>query len=382
MHLVPESISGVDPFSRSLRVLHVLQPTEAGVWRYVNDMAAFQSSHGWQVHVASPARPAGELAWHEWRAQRNPAAGVREEIGALEEILHWVRPDVVVAHSSKAGLIVRLTLRGRLPTVFLPHAWSFSALSGPMAGAALAWERYACRFTNAIVGVGAAEISRGWRSGIAGPYFLVPNPVPATWQNMPVKDTIELGLAGRPAAVCVGRLTRQKGVDVLLDAWALVRARMPEAELVIVGDGPDRDELTRSAGQGVTFVGHSDNPKSYVQAAPVVVIPSRWEGLSLSMLEAMDSGRSIVATAVDGSEVVQQARSGAVVPVEDPAALAEEILLRVADPELAAAEGDRAHTYVRLHHDFDTSARRLAAVISRAYAFGCAPRARRRPVGV
>ncbi len=370
MRLTAETVSGVDPFANPLRVLHVLQPGEAGVWRYAADMSGFQSAHGWQVHVASPVPVPSEAIWHRWDAERNPAKGVREESARLRQLLAAIEPDVVVAHSSKAGLIVRSVLRGALPTVFLPHAWSFAALSGPMAQAARTWERTAAQWTSALVCVGAGEVRTGLAAGVRAPYFLVPNPVPPRWGVGIRREPSELGEAGTADVVFVGRLSHQKGVDVLLEAWRQVRASVPEATLAIVGDGPDAQEVRNVAGPGVVFVGAADDPWSYTEAAGIAVMPSRWEGLSLSMLEAMWSGRSLVVTDVDGSEVVVASGGGSVSPVADAGALAQALITRLRDPDLVAAEGARSAAYVREHHNFDTAATRLAAVISRAYAFG------------
>ena len=74
MSFTAETISGVDPFASALSVLHVLQPGEAGVWRYASDMAQFQSEQGWRVHVASPVRPDADVPWLEWDAVVGSAA--------------------------------------------------------------------------------------------------------------------------------------------------------------------------------------------------------------------------------------------------------------------------------------------------------------------
>ena len=370
MSLRADTVSGVDPFATELRVLHVLQPTEAGVWRYATEMASWQADRGWDVHIASPVDPAGLAQWHEWRAVRSPARGLRSESARLRQVISDVRPQVIVAHSSKAGLITRVTVRGRTPTVFIPHAWSFRALTQPVATAALAWERWAARWTNAIVAVGAGEATTGVRRGVRAPVFLVPNPVPRRWCEGERRSREELDLPAGPLVVCVGRLARQKGIDVLLRAWPEVVRGVPAASLVVVGDGPDREELQASATKGVVFVGAQEDPWSFVEAASVVAVPSRWEGLSLSMLEAMWSGSSMVVTDVDGSEVVRQAEAGRVVPIEDSHALAQALSVALADPARARANGVRGAAYVRANHNFEGAADRLAAVVSRAYAFG------------
>lgn len=368
-------VSGVDPFSVAMRVLHVWQPLEAGVPRYALGAAQFQAERGWDVHVANPEPAASPgVTAHQWQSQRNPAKGLRSESAALRQIIADVEPRVVVAHSAKAGLVVRTTVRGAIPTVFVPHAWSHLSLPAPAKPLAIAWERVAARWTNALVAVGEAEATEGVRRKVRAPMFVVRNPVPPGWdyagpqQRWQARE--DLGLPHGPIAVCVGRFSRQKGQDVLVEAWRDVARAAPEATLVLVGDGPTRAEVEAAAGPGIRFVGATDNPRPYLAAADVAVMPSRWEGLSLAMLEAMASGRSLVVTDVAGAEVVARSQGGAVVPVDDAAALAGALTQRLTARVDIEAEGRRGHAYVAQHHDFDTEMTRLAAVITRAHAFG------------
>jgi glycosyltransferase involved in cell wall biosynthesis len=149
----------------------------------------------------------------------------------------------------------------------------------------------------------------------------------------------QLGLKPAPLAVCVGPLRYQKGQDLLVEAWSQVKVAEPEAELVLVGDGPERKRVAELAdGTGVVFAGHQEKVIPWLAAADVVVIPSRWDGLSLSLLEAMSTGRSIVANDVPGVRRVL-ADGGEVVPVGDRSALATALTKRLKDPELAAREG-------------------------------------------
>jgi glycosyltransferase involved in cell wall biosynthesis len=145
-------------------------------------------------------------------------------------------------------------------------------------------------------------------------------------------------------------LCRQKGQDVLLDAWRMVARVLPDAQLVLVGDGPDRFDLEGQADPFVRFEGHSNAPHEWLAAADVVAVPSRWEGMPYSLLEAMASGRSVVATDVDG---ITEAAGGvaAIVPAEDAEALAEALLARLHDPDLADKEGRLARERVELAHD-------------------------------
>ena len=316
----------------SLSVLHVSQPVDGGVARCVADLVADQVARGWRVGVASP--PGGPLlertlavgAEHvPWPARRSPGPWVPRETRALARIVDRLRPDLVHLHSSKAGLAGRLALRGRRPTLFQPHAWSFLAVAQPVRSAALAWERVAARWADAVVCVSEGERAAGERAGIRAEWRVVPNGIdldvfrPASDADR-LAAREELGVGPGPVAVCLGRICRQKGQDVLVEAWPAVTQRVPDAELVLVGGGPD-EEAVRGAAR---LVGEQGDVRAWLAAADVVVQPSRWEGLAYVVLEAMASGRKVVATDVAGMREAL-GDTGAIVPPEDPDRLAEAV---------------------------------------------------------
>ncbi len=103
---------------------------------------------------------------------------------------------------------------------------------------------------------------------------------------------------------------------MLLEAWPAVRARVPGARLVLVGDGPTEPELRAAAGEGVDLVGPRKDVPDWLAAADVVVAPSRWEGMALTLLEAMATGRSVVATEVAGAGEALGDEAGRIVPIE------------------------------------------------------------------
>jgi glycosyltransferase involved in cell wall biosynthesis len=326
------------------RVLHVAQPADAGVARCVADFAAEQRAHGLDARVACP--PDGPLAgwlraagvpYAAWPATRSPGASVPGETRRLASIVATADPDLVHLHSAKAGLAGRLALRGRRPTVFQPHAWSFAAVTGPVRAASLAWERYAARWADVVVCVSEAERRDGEAAGLRPRrWAVVPNGVDlARWTPSPRAAARErLGLdAGAPYVVCVGRLSRQKGQDVLLAGWPAVRETVPGARLVLVGDGPDAGALRAASPEGVTFAGRRDDIADWYAAADVVAVPSRWEGMALTPLEALACGRPVV-----GSDVTGMRETGAeLVRPEDPAALASALSQRLQHPGDPAA---------------------------------------------
>ncbi|MER8005522.1 glycosyltransferase family 4 protein [Streptomyces sp. NPDC094149] len=313
------------------RVLHITQPVEGGVARVVTDLTRAQLAAGLHVSVACPAsRLADELRSlgaevHPWRATRSPGPTLVREVRRLVRVVARVRPDLVHAHSAKAGLAGRLAVRGRVPTVFQPHAWSFEAVDGGMAALALRWERWGARWASRVVCVSEAERATGARAGIAACWAVVPNGIDPGRFHPAAVDTVRAALLpdADPAAllvVCVGRLCRQKGQDVLLDAWHTVQDRVPEARLVLVGDGPDHDELRSRAPKSVDFAGAVPDPAPWYQAADLVVLPSRWEGMALAPLEAMACARPVVLTDVDGArESLPPALRPARGPLKTPA---------------------------------------------------------------
>ena len=356
----------------SRTVLHVSQPPDGGVGRCVAALVADQLERGWRVAVATP--PEGELAeivaelgaeQFPWRAERSPGAGIVAETRRLRRIVSAVRPDVVHLHSSKAGLAGRLALRRRLPTVFQPHGWSFEAVDGPVEWMVVRWERLGARWAHAIVCVSQAERERALARGIRGPFRVIPNGADLTrfaeaGEEERGAARLRLGLDGGPLVVCVGLLRYAKGQDVLLAAWPAVRERVPTAELVLVGDGDEEEKLRLQAGPGVTLAGVRNDVADWLAAADVVAVPSRWEGMSLGMLEAMARGRSIVATDVPGAREAMGDSAGAIVPVEDPPALAAAIAERLLDPAKAAAEGRAAAEGARREHDLRDTVQRTA----------------------
>jgi glycosyltransferase involved in cell wall biosynthesis len=355
-----------------------MQPCGGGVDAYVAALASDQARRGWRVAIAchggSRAAAAAGVDVHHWSATRDPGAATAREITQLRTILRRTRPDLVHLHSSKAGLTGRLALRGRLPTVFQPHAWSWHAVDGIARRLAIAWERRAARWCDLILCVSEGERAAATAAGIVATFRVVHNGVDtralvAASPPAARAARAELGLpADSPVVVCVGRLTRQKGQDLLLDAWPHVSDDVPDARLVLVGAGPDEDELRQQAPDGVTFAGEQEQVTRWLTAADVVAVPSRWDGMSLALLEALAAGRSVVATDVPGAAEAVGSSAGAVVPPQ-PRPLAEAIVERLRNPERACAEGRAARLRVERRYDlvrtFDGVADAYADVLAR-----------------
>jgi glycosyltransferase involved in cell wall biosynthesis len=144
--------------------------------------------------------------------------------------------------------------------------------------------------------------------------------------------------------VFTGRLHPQKNLDVLLEAWpALLRSR-PKARLVLVGDGPERSRLERRAREleiaaAVDFAGAVAEPADYLRAGTAFVLPSRCEGMSNSLLEAMATGLPCLASEVGGNTDLLAGGVGVLLPTDDPAAWARELDRLLGEPARAERMG-------------------------------------------
>lgn len=163
----------------------------------------------------------------------------------------------------------------------------------------------------------------------------------------------ELGLSPPARLVLtVGRMVPQKGYDILLEAIPAVLERVPEAHFLWAGDGPLQDELsTRVATLGlasnVHLLGRRHDVAALMAAADLFVLPSRFEGFPLSLLEAMSAALPVVGTRVCGtSEAISDGVTGRLVPPAQPAALAAAIIEVLAQPAQAARWGDAGRELV------------------------------------
>jgi len=153
-----------------------------------------------------------------------------------------------------------------------------------------------------------------------------------------------------PLVACIAALTPEKGHHTLINAAALLAARMPEVRWALAGDGPQRARLEQHAAEAgltgrIAFLGHIDYVDQLIAEASVIASAATSEGLGSTLLDAMALGRPIVATAVGGVPELLASGSGALVPNGDAPALAREIARVLGDSAVAtamAAAGRRA----------------------------------------
>ncbi len=172
-----------------------------------------------------------------------------------------------------------------------------------------------------------------------------------------------------PFLISVGRLVYQKAHQVLVSAMPIILKEFPSAKLGICGDGILRAELETQIqelglSESVKLLGKSHHVARFLCIADIFVLPSRWEGLPIALLEAMSVGLPVVATRVEGvDEVVFDGEHGLLVDVGDINALAQAILQLLRDPEIRRKMGSASQARLRELYSIDHMAERYLALM-------------------
>jgi glycosyltransferase involved in cell wall biosynthesis len=296
-----------------------------------------------------------------------PIAPVRD-LKALREIravLLEIRPDLVAAHSSKAGILGRLAGRSlRIPAVFTAHGWAFTPGIPPLQAAAYRQiERLVGPFASRIITVSEFDRQLALEARIASEDRVVtvhngmPD-VPARLRADPSRSPVRL--------VMVARFEPQKDHATLLHALAGLSEQPWELDLI--GDGPlmgSMESLAAALGLAdrVRFLGQRRDVDQILAQAQVSLLVSNWEGFPLSILEAMRAGLPVVASSVGGiSESVLDQETGYLVPRRDIELLRDRIGRLLRAPGLRADLGANGRRRYDQHFTLGQSVTKTVAV--------------------
>ncbi|HWX74479.1 MAG TPA: glycosyltransferase family 4 protein [Solirubrobacteraceae bacterium] len=338
-----------------MRVLLCHQPTDGGVGRHIGDLIDGLSAAGHEVVVCSPALPAGvSSAARHVPLDLRRAIAPRADVAALvrfARVVRDVRPELIHAHSSKAGAIARLArlVRPRTPVVYTPHGYAFAGYFSRDSERLVykAIERALAPLTSLVTCVCEAEARLARTVGPRKRVCVVHNGILPPPPGTPDPHVAALRARG-PVIGALTQLRPGKGLETLIDAAPLVLERHAETQFAIVGDGPDLDELrerSRALGveRAVHFLGPSDEPLSVLRGMDIFVHPSWAEAFPYVILEAMALGLPIVASDVGGiGEAIVGGQSGLLVPPREEPALARALKELLDDHQAADRFGQAA----------------------------------------
>lgn len=272
----------------------------------------------------------------------------------LLNIFKKEKPDIVQAHTSKAGFLSRIAAKlANVPAViYMPHGHIFYGYTNPfLTYIYVLLERFAAGFCDYIVTLSNIESEEFLSKGIgrSGKFLTIHNGIDLkNYQTIngnrleELKKEIGFPLA-TPVITVISRLEPVKGVEVFIGALEELSKSVFQFKALIVGSGSLRQGLEKKAkslnlGEKILFLGQRDDINEIIFLSDVVVNPAMNEGLGLVILEAQVLGKPVVATKVGGvPEVITDNQTGILVPVGDPKAMAGAISRVLKDKDLAAS---------------------------------------------
>jgi glycosyltransferase involved in cell wall biosynthesis len=306
---------------KALKVLHVAETIRGGIATYLNELHPYQraSYDRGNVHYIVPSDHRDDLIGFEdsevsvfKRAGRSLPGLLRMAMTTLQQIRR-ARPDVVHIHSTFAGLVIRPLLffmPGRPQVVYCPHGWAFSRETSRLSHRTTKLvEHLLARITDRIVCISSDEQKQAIGAGIARERLtLVDNGISA---DRPASSADSVTWPSHKTRILfIGRLDRQKGYDILIET----ARRLAEAvEVRILGSSVIGKQEQLELPSNVALLGWMNRSQieAHLEAADIVVIPSRWEAFGLVALEAMRAAKPIVAFRIGAlPEIVEDGVTG------------------------------------------------------------------------
>lgn len=332
---------------KKIRILHIAQAA-GGVDRYIRMLFRYLNKEEFEnILVCSQDFHKGDydkLADSFEQIEMNRAIGISDlkSIREVRKLIKKYNPDIVYAHSSKAGAIARIADIGlENYCVYNPHGWAFNMrCSERKRTMYTVIEKMAAPFCDKIICISEAEKQSALEKKIckAEKLQVIFNGVDIeTYENEKhgkIKRE-DLNIPDDAFVVgMVGRISPQKAPDIFIKMAKLVKDKVHKAHFIVVGSGNQEAEVRKYAQDNgfldrLHITGWVNSPMSYVEIFDVACLLSRWEGFGLALPEYMMAGKPIVASRVDAiPNIIQNEKNGLLVEVDD-AIEASEAVLRI-----------------------------------------------------
>jgi glycosyltransferase involved in cell wall biosynthesis len=270
--------------------------------------------------------------------------------------------DIVNTHTSKGGFLGRLAARlaGVPVVVHTAHGYVFNEVDSKLSAVFYLYlEKFASYFCDLIISVNEEERLIAIEKKVTHPDKIVTvlNGINVgKFENVGATDSLRRELDPSGDAILIGatgRLMPQKGFVYLVKAMPAILAACPQARFVFVGDGPLEQALKSLAddlhvSESCLFLGFREDVPKLLNVFDIFALPSLWEGLSISLLEAMAAGKPVVTTNIKGNrEVIDHGTDGLLVSPANPEALADAVIELVHDKARAETLGQRARQKIK-----------------------------------
>lgn len=336
-----------------IRILHVAQAA-GGVDRYIRMLLKYLDKEKFEnILVCSQdfhEEDYRDLVDSFEQVEMTRAIG-SSDLKAIKEVRALIKkynPDIVYAHSSKAGAITRVADIGlKNHCIYNPHGWAFNMrCSAKKKAMYTAIEKIAAPFCDKIICISDAEKQSALDKKICREDKLqvIFNGVDIESYENGVRGTIkriDLNIPEDAFVVgMVGRMSPQKAPDVFVKMAKHVKDEVPNAHFIIVGNGNQEDEIRKYAkdngfSDSLHITGWVDDPMSYVELFDVACLLSRWEGFGLALPEYMMAGKPIVASRVDAiPNIIRDGENGLLVKVDDDVGASNAVMRIYQEDEL------------------------------------------------
>lgn len=330
---------------RKIKLLHVAQAA-GGVDRYIRMLLKYLDKDKFEnILVCSQdfhREDYDGLVDSFEQIEMNRTIGVNDlkSIAEVRKLIKKYNPNIVYAHSSKAGAIARVADIGlKNHCVYNPHGWAFNMrCPDKKRRMYIAIEKVAASFCEKIICVSDAEKQSALENNICkeDKLKIIFNGVDIDAYESGDHGVIKRSDLGIPddafVVGMVGRISPQKAPDVFVKMAKLVRDKVPNTHFIIVGNGNQEAEIRKYAedngfSENLHITGWVNNPMSYVDFFDVACLLSRWEGFGLALPEYMMAGKPIVASCVDAiPNIIRDGENGLLIDVDDATGASEAVL--------------------------------------------------------
>jgi glycosyltransferase involved in cell wall biosynthesis len=290
----------------------------------------------------------------------------REAIGEIVDCLHALSTDILCVHGYKAGLLGRISARrARIPVVAVSRGWTYQS---PRVRFYEFLDRVNLRWMDRVVCVSEGQAAKVRNARVRVDRIVtIPNSIQPTRFSRPDSTALEELTRLFPIPVnrvvgAAGRLSPEKGFEVLVDTAALIAQRDHTVGFVLFGDGELRTVIEKRVTEHAlhdrfVLAGFRSDLDRFLPHLDLLVQSSYTEGMPNVVLEALAAGVPVVATAVGGTpEILDEGLSGYLVPAGDPHIMADRILTVLSDTEHRRALGSHGKQRVQRDFSFETQA--------------------------